>query len=285
MRLINCHSLQLQEFHGRNVPYYAILSHTWDDEEVSFEDFGGDDRRRRTMRGWDKIQNTAQATLKYGLWYCWVDTCCIDKRSSTELSEAINSMFTWYRKAQVCFTYLADFDSSKPETLSACRWFTRGWTLQEFIAPSRLKFYDRDWNFYDTKIALREELSEITGVDPRIFSNEEPYHNLEAVLKNLPVCQKMSWAAKREVKHEEDIAYCLLGLFGVNMPLLYGEGGEKAFLRLQEEIIKNYSDLTILGKGMTGRSGPISWHDHPSLSRKQVKSNSYSPTIIIQTCR
>jgi hypothetical protein len=174
-----------------------------------------------------------------GLAYVWVDTCCIDKSSSAELTEAINSMFVWYKRATVCYVYLSDLESSADVStaLKDCRWFRRGWTLQELIAPQKVNFYDQNWQFKGCKNRLLEEISGITGISSTVLGHLAP-------LSSITVAARLSWAAYRETTREEDAAYCLLGIFDVNMPLLYGEG-TKAFRRLQEEIIKAECDLSI----------------------------------------
>jgi hypothetical protein len=152
----------------------------------------------------------------------------------SRLSEAINSMYSWYKASQVCYAFLADVQRGVPLSngLRKSQWFTRGWTLQELLAPSSIVFFDKDWVDIGTKVSLEEIISEITGIDD--FANFE----------TACVAQKMSWAAKRETTRVEDKAYCLLGLFDVNMPPLYGEG-EKAFTRLQLEILKTSDDESI----------------------------------------
>jgi hypothetical protein len=141
MRLINTATLGLETFTS-STPPYAILSHTWQDDEVSMADMSAihqsDDAR------FSKIRGMCAEASRIGLGYAWVDTCCIDKSSSAELSEAINSMFEWYRAADICFCLLSDFQShsSLAQDLKKCRWFTRGWTLQELIAPDILVFFD-----------------------------------------------------------------------------------------------------------------------------------------------
>ncbi|KAF2452695.1 heterokaryon incompatibility protein-domain-containing protein [Lineolata rhizophorae] len=243
MRLINTTSLEMEVFPGRSKPQYAIVSHTWGAEEVTFDDFQDLDRAR-SMRGWLKIHNACAKARKDGLNYVWIDTCCIDKSSSAELSEAINSMFAWYREAYVCYAFLEDVPypyTERPgpdsKTFSKSRWHTRGWTLQELLAPQEVVFYSSSWHRIGTKVELVHELSQITGI------NEA---NLLA-FGTAPTCaaQKMSWAAGRQTSRIEDTAYCLLGLFGIYMPLLYGEG-ERAFRRVQEEIIKQSDDESIL---------------------------------------
>ncbi|KAH9887128.1 HET-domain-containing protein [Xylariomycetidae sp. FL2044] len=260
MRLINCETLELEEYFEGEMPEYAILSHTWGVGEVTFQDFARPERV--DMLGWKKIEWTCKEALRYGsedrrdseeYWeyedrhgetirFAWVDTCCIDKTSSAELSEAINSMYRWYARSRICFAYLEDFNSTLPDSLQQCRWFSRGWTLQELLAPAEIRFYDRDAEFYGTKSRLGKVLSNITRIDERVLA--DPQH---VFLRQVPICQKMSWAAKRETRRPEDLAYSLMGIFEVNMPLIYGEGLESAFMRLQEEIIHHHSnDLTLL---------------------------------------
>ncbi|KAI1132766.1 heterokaryon incompatibility protein-domain-containing protein [Nemania abortiva] len=180
--------------------------------------------------------------------YVWVDTCCIDKSSSAELTEAINSMYDWYAGSRKCFVYLGDFDLSKCNNSTpqadflSSRWFSRGWTLQELIAPSAVEFYDLSWKQYGSKATLCKDIAYATGIDERVLRYAGA--GFQDLLAPFTVCQKMSWASNRETRRPEDIAYCLLGIFRVNMPLIYGEGS-KAFIRLQQEIIKSTNDLTI----------------------------------------
>ncbi|KAI1359986.1 HET-domain-containing protein [Xylaria arbuscula] len=224
MHLLNVHTRGLQEFFEDRTPPYAILSHTWSEEEVSFQDL--DDPKHREKLGYAKIEGCCQQAIRDELDFVWVDTCCIDKRSSAELSEAINSMFGWYGKAHVCYVYLGDVPwEAKPYDPSSAfcksRWFTRGWTLQELIAPVKLKFFDTAWGM--------------------IFEE----------LRDVPLAKKLSWMSERSTTRVEDMAYSLLGLLDVSMPLLYGEG-DRAFIRLQEEFLKRYFDPSILlwGVGM-----------------------------------
>ena len=244
MWLINCRTLALEEFVNHKEVRYAILSHTWENgEEVQYDEINN--RGAREKRGWQKITKTCQLALDDGCDFAWVDTCCIDKKSSAELTEAINSMFPWYTGSEICYTYLADYDASDPDAeMSQSRWFTRGWTLQELIAPARVHFYDKSWNSIGTKDELSPQLSLITGIGQEVLLASKRRH-LEESLNEVPIARRMSWAAKRETTRIEDTAYCLLGIFGINFPLLYGEG-ERAFTRLQEEIVKNSNDLSLL---------------------------------------
>lgn len=245
MRLINIDTMSMEFFAGQK-PEYAILSHTWEEEEVTFQDFLQPEKARK-MKGYTKILRTCHIAREHNFNYAWVDTCCIDKTSSAELSEAINSMFKWYANSAIAIVYLGDFnkDNSEEATslmpdgvrLSKCRWFTRGWTLQELVAPRVIHFYDSNMVFCGTKTSLEPELSRITGVPRRTLQDpkEVPFYTVAA---------RMKWAANRETTREEDLAYSLLGIFGVNMPLLYGEGS-RAFVRLQESIMADNCDLTL----------------------------------------
>jgi hypothetical protein len=237
MRLINTTTGLFEEFIGQNIPKYAILSHTWENEEVSFQDMKDPGHVRK--KGYQKIHRTCHMASGAGIKYAWVDTCSINKDSSAELTEAINSMYRWYERAEVCYVFLTDLPASASveNALHTCRWFTRGWTLQELIAPGNVYFFDQEWKYRGSKIDLVEILSAITGIDIGVLRNETD-------IATLAVAQRMSWAAHRETTRIEDTAYCLLGLFNVNMPLLYGEE-EKAFRRLQEEIIKSIADYSI----------------------------------------
>ncbi|KAK4651983.1 hypothetical protein QC762_0098320 [Podospora pseudocomata] len=179
--------------------------------------------------GYDKIRQTIRLAHLNGLKHAWVDTCCINKDSSAELSESINSMYAWYAAAKVCFVYLSDLDPAAADenleqALPRCRWFKRGWTLQELIAPRHVIFYDRDWNERGTKDSLSSLLSKITTIPEELLRGDKR-------LDHYAVGRRMSWASMRKTTRREDEAYCLLGIFNVNMPLLYGEG-EAAFFRL-----------------------------------------------------
>ncbi|KAH8689731.1 hypothetical protein GQ44DRAFT_587350, partial [Phaeosphaeriaceae sp. PMI808] len=187
-----------------------------------------------------KIRFCGEQARRDNLQYFWIDTCCIDKSSSSELSEAINSMYRWYEKAKVCYALLSDFDGTSMEegtALAACGWFTRGWCLQELIAPKNVEFFNSQGKFLGTRVQMAPLLSKITRIDLEVLVDNK-------VMEFFPVVHKMSWAARRETTREEDMAYCLLGIFDVNMPMLYGEG-MKVFERLQEEIIKSSNDLSI----------------------------------------
>ncbi|PYH66671.1 HET domain-containing protein [Aspergillus vadensis CBS 113365] len=243
MRLINARTLGLEEFVGQNIPKYAILSHTWGQDEVTFQDMQTPTATKKS--GYAKIKHSCERALQDGLGYVWVDTCCIDKTSSAELSEAINSMMAWYAESKICYAYLADVPPISDEGLdeaafSRSRWFTRGWTLQELIAPCHLVFLAQDWSFLSMRAIEADLISDITGISHSFLQVRLHSENLKFELMSTSIAERMSWASNRETSRIEDVAYSLLGIFQVNMPLLYGEGSA-AFRRLQEEIIK-YSD-------------------------------------------
>ncbi|KDR71125.1 hypothetical protein GALMADRAFT_806602 [Galerina marginata CBS 339.88] len=240
MRLLDVHSLEFVQFVDEyELPPYTILSHTWGDGEVSFQDLPTP--AARSMTGFRKIKKCCKLAIQDGFKYVWIDTCCIDKTSSAELSEAINSMYRWYKSATVCYVYMSDVkiedDPSDPDSpFSKSRWFTRGWTLQELLAPQTVVFHDCNWTEIGTKLSLQMNISRITGIAFEALSRKST--------KYFSIAQRMSWAAKRKTTRVEDIAYCLMGIFDVNMPTLYGEG-KKAFIRLQQEILKNSDDHSI----------------------------------------
>ncbi|KAI1122718.1 HET-domain-containing protein [Nemania abortiva] len=278
MRLLNAQSKRLCEFVSSDIPKYAILSHTWEKDEVAFRDLKKPDHK--TKDGYKKIEYCCQQAEADGLEWVWIDTCCINKDSSSELSEAINSMFRWYENAQVCYIYLSDVRLGHDPLLAfrKSRWFTRGWTLQELLAPSRRVFYDKFWSLIgainiphtwshfttpnftqafqpnhwrphsqapksETETRDLGDLVEvITGIEKSIITHSK---RPDTVV----VAQRMSWASERRTSRVEDLAYCLLGIFGVNMPLLYGEGS-RAFVRLQEEIIRMTYDHSIFAWGL-----------------------------------
>jgi hypothetical protein len=168
MRLLDTTTYILSEFQG-DIPAYAILSHVWEQEEVTFSDIAALNKAAK-MKGFAKIVGPCKTSLKEGLKYIWIDTCCINKESSAELSEAINSMFMWYKNARVCYVYLSDVPSDEDPTelhssFTISRWFTRGWTLQELLAPLTVVFHGADWVDIGTKGTLCEIISIVTGIN------------------------------------------------------------------------------------------------------------------------
>ncbi|KAH8590040.1 hypothetical protein B0O99DRAFT_522093 [Bisporella sp. PMI_857] len=230
-----------------NIPPYAILSHTWgeDDTEVTFQDLVQGISKNKA--GYRKIQFCEEQATEDGLRYIWVDTCCIDKANNTELSEAINSMFRWYREASKCYVYLTDvskqnFDENdyfsgltSESAFRKSRWFTRGWTLQELIAPVSVEFFSKEGKRLGDKNSLGQQVYEITGI---------PINALQgSPLSHFSISERLSWAENRETKRKEDKAYSLMGIFDVYLPLIYGEGRDRAFIRLHDEINKRSGNL------------------------------------------
>ncbi|KAI5923748.1 HET-domain-containing protein [Camillea tinctor] len=215
MRLLNVHSRLLEEFLDLDfAPPYAILSHIW---------------------GQNEIEGCCRQAIRDQHDYIWVDTCCIDKKDPTELSEAINSMFRWYQKSVVCYAYLADVEAGEEghvddSLFKNSRWFTRGWTLQELCKRDNNKKYS-DLRRVDTP------LLSITRI--RASGLYNPYDD------TITAAEKLSWVSHRKTTRKEDMAYCLLRILGIHMPLLYGEG-DRAFIWLQEEYIRNHNDPSLL---------------------------------------
>ncbi|KAH0848610.1 hypothetical protein FOPE_02539 [Fonsecaea pedrosoi] len=231
-----------EHFGNDTIPPYAILSHTWgaDTEEVTFQDLTNGTGKDKP--GYEKIRFCGEQARQDDLQYFWIDTCCIDKSSSAELTEAINSMYTWYRKSAVCYAYLSDVEHNRKETgiidgYLESRWWTRAWTLQELIAPNHVVLFDKHWSRIGTKTELTFSISVKTGIDEDVL--RDPY-----AIFNKSVAQRMSWASKRQAKRIEDVSYSLLGIFDLSMALIYGEG-RRAFTRLQQEILKVTGDQSL----------------------------------------
>jgi hypothetical protein len=292
MRLLQCDGVgkySLKEFVGDAiVPCYAILSHTWglENDEVTFADLKNGTGTHKA--GYKKLDFCAEQAAKDGLQYFWVDTCCFDKSSSAQLTEAVNSMFAWYRGATVCYVYLSDVSlagiaSSLPAqqgwhavpqqsrwltqggtdqgsasalttglvskqsaqqswypAFQRSRWFTRGWTVQELVAPASVEFFSVDGQCLGSKQSLLQEIHRITGISVEALqAGSRPGFNFN---EKFTFEERMSWMEKRQTKLKEDIAYSVLGIFDVNMALIYGEGREKALARLKREYMIASSD-------------------------------------------
>lgn len=254
MRLLHIETLRLHTFYGNDIPPYAILSHTWlrDEEEVTFDDIqsiqadgaialdmaaAGQHHLWTRKLGFKKMEYLCNQADTDGYQYVWIDTCCIQQSNSTELSEAINSMFNWYFNAAKCYAYLMDIDLASDASFLTSRWWTRAWTLQELLASRHLEFYDVKWQYSGSKSSQAAAISKRTGID------EE---TLQAPRKMFykSIAQRMSWAAGRRAKRIEDRAYSLLGIFEISMSMQYGEG-TGAFMRLQKEILKGNNDQTL----------------------------------------
>lgn len=202
-------------------------------------------QQAKAKEAWIKLDGCALEARALGIKYIWIDTCCIDQSSSTELSESINSMFAWYRDCKVCFAYLSDTPASaepqkQVDKAMGSKWFDRGWTLQELLAPREVLFYNKDWGYVGQKSTLADRISQRTGINADVLRDGSVKK-----IKNFSVAQRLSWAARRITTRVEDRAYSLLGLFDVFMPVIYGEGAENAFLRLQKEIFEETQDQSL----------------------------------------
>jgi hypothetical protein len=230
---------ELVSFDDEIPPPYAILSHTWTEgQEVTYSELVA--RTGKDKTGYDKIRFCGGRAAADNLQYFWVDTCCIDKSTSHELSTAINSMFRWYQRASKCYVYLSDvvvpeevadaeaFRITWTAAFRGSRWFTRGWTLQELLAPPCVEFFSKNGKRLGSRISLEQEIHEITKIATEALRGQS--------LAEFSVEDRMSWAAQRTTTLKEDKVYCLLGIFGVFLPLIYGEGEAYATLRLREEI-------------------------------------------------
>ncbi|PIL32571.1 hypothetical protein GSI_05274 [Ganoderma sinense ZZ0214-1] len=288
MRLINTETGEFQSVDDPRRVRYAILSHVWakpgDHNYLSeqtyhdllrFQDEARTDGTLPISKFSDKLRRFCDAASRAGFRLGWADTCCIDKASSSELSEAINSMYRWYAYAGVCYAFLHDV---KPRRVGSdqsrwrsdfvkSKWFKRGWTLQELIASRVVIFVCQapgrsgGWQVLGSKHNLAAAISSATNIDVAVLTFEKP-------LQKIPVAQRMAWAQSRETSRLEDEAYCLMGIFGVNMQANYGEG-RYAFVRLQEAILSQSPDQTIFAWGH--------FLDAPLLTL--LPSSSGSPTI------
>lgn len=235
---------------GGNIPPYAILSHTWQGEEVTLADLKDSPNGGRDKKGYKKLLFCAQQAALDGLEYFWVDSCCIDRSNSVALEDAINSLFYCYRNAAKCYIYLSDIstpDWEETSKKSDCRWqsafrkskwFARSWTLQELLAPRSAEFFSCEGQKLGDKNTLRQTLHEITGIATQALEGRP--------LAHFSVRERLLWAANRGATLEEDQVYSLLGIFGIKMTMMYGEGSWNACLRFWDEIFRRIEDYTIL---------------------------------------
>jgi hypothetical protein len=234
--------LGIVSFDDRATPPYAVLSHTWgaDAEEVTFADLGTSEGKAK--RGYKKIRFCGQQARQDALQYFWVDTCCIDKTDKAELSHAIRSMFRWYQNATTCYVYLSDVSTRMREAddmldifayesaFRASRWFTRGWTLQELLAPSTVEFFSQEGAKLGDKRSLKFLIHKITSISLEALDG--------APLSQFSVNERLRWREGRVTNREEDGAYSLQGILDVELAPMYGEGATGAFRRLIDEIHK-----------------------------------------------
>ena len=231
MRLLQANTSAPRLASFADPPPYAILSHTWTSDEVLFKDVRNGVQMQK--KSWSKIQFCITQAQRDGLDYVWIDTCCIDRSSSAELAEAINSCYSWYAGAQVCYAYLEDVKITSEdnytwfEPFRRSRWFTRGWTLPELLAPKEVIFFDRNGTRLGSKLELLTKILDSTGIPERALRGDS--------MSTFTIKERLKWAKNRETTRIEDEAYCLCGIFDVSMPIMYGEGG-KAWSRLMVEI-------------------------------------------------
>ncbi|KAH6693391.1 heterokaryon incompatibility protein-domain-containing protein [Leptodontidium sp. MPI-SDFR-AT-0119] len=246
MRLLNTRSLELRSFVPRELPDYVILSHRWGPEEVTLKDIircpvSAVENPARQLMGFSKVKGACKLAADDGYDWIWIDSCCIDKESSADVDKSINSMWTYYTRSNICYVYMADvpdYETGWGVKFRESEWFTRGWTLQELIAPVYVEFYAADWSPIGTKLERHEEIAAITTIHNELLAQNR---SIEAY----GAAERFSWAAHRQVTQEEDEAYSLLGLFQIHMPMLYGEGRGRAFARLQEAIYLSTCDDSI----------------------------------------
>jgi hypothetical protein len=299
MRFLNTTTYELYEQFelpggGKPLPPYAILSHTWLKEgpegvkEVTYQDIKNSflalNHGRFKQEGWLKLKKYCDFAAKHDWEWAWMDTCCIDKTNLSDTQEAINAMFRWYQNARVCYAYLSDVDvagsnsssgtdsgpsttlghpslryprfrSTDPHSFVAAKWFTRGWTLQELLAPRFLIFVNQAWRQIGTRESWATEIQKATKIEAHRLTDFRPRD-----FESCSIAMRLSWASQRQTTMEEDETYSLLGLFGISMPLIYGEGRQQAFNRFQRELIKFYDDDSILawsrrGFGLRTREG------------------------------
>ncbi|OSC99911.1 HET-domain-containing protein [Trametes coccinea BRFM310] len=281
MWLLSTNRVQLQHFHSpAEVPGgYAILSHVWQDHEETFQQIQSlQHSGQEVAHAYDirpKIHGSVNVARWLGYAWVWIDTVCIDKTNSTELEEAINSMFRWYAESSVCLAYLADVPDdchveAPQSTFRKSKWFTRGWTLQELIAPRQLLFMSEGWKCLGTKASLADLVEEITGIDAEVLT-------FRRVLDHVSVARRMSWASGRVTSKVEDEAYSLMGLFDVSMSTIYGEG-KNAFRRLQEEIMKRSPDHTLFAWGNIMSDAAETWTSQTHRHKKDIISSLFAPS-------
>jgi hypothetical protein len=239
MRLLHFDSsgrLTSTNFSEKAVPPYAILSHTWGIDEFLYEDLVNNTGKSKP--GYDKILFCGKQAALDDLQYFWVDTCCIDRWNLSELSDAINSMFRWYRNAVKCYVFLTDVSTPMPDlqlhhweaSFRESRWFRRGWTLQELIAPASTDFFSSERQRLGDKESLEQQIHEITGIPVEVLRGDP--------LENFSIEERKAWMVGRETTQDEDMAYSLIGIFGVSIDFRYGEGKKRALKRLEDEIDK-----------------------------------------------
>ncbi|KAF2736761.1 hypothetical protein EJ04DRAFT_462522, partial [Polyplosphaeria fusca] len=237
MRLLNTATSAFAEQGLPPFPFpYAVLSHTWGTQEVSYDDMLNGQFMFKD--GFKKVENFQACARDLGYDWCWMDTCCINRsRSTSEQNEAVMSMYTWFRHAGLCVVYLTDVE--RREDFTKARWFTRAWTLIELLAPENMAFYTRDWQCIGSKKELAAEITAHTNIafDVLTYARNP---------RDATIGEKLSWASERHATNPEEEIYILISLLGVRMIRSPGEGRAMATVRMQAQILEHLEDYTIL---------------------------------------
>ncbi|KAG2136886.1 hypothetical protein BD769DRAFT_1664433 [Suillus cothurnatus] len=234
---------------------YVMLSHRWGKNEPLLHDIQGSVvYKLKAAGGLVKLQSFCKLARHAGYHWAWVDTCCIDQNNHVELQKSLTSTFAWYHHSALTVVYLSDVPpSAKSGALAKSEWNTRGWTVPEFLAPKAVLFYQQDWTLYlddhspnhKESVKIMDELEDATGIDAHALVAFQPG------MKDAR--QKLQWVSTRVTTVPEDIAYSLFGIFGIHLPILYGENAQNALRRLLQEIVARSGDIT-----------PLDWVGQPS---------------------
>ncbi|THV01249.1 HET-domain-containing protein [Dendrothele bispora CBS 962.96] len=253
-RMINTYSLKLKDFEdGVSIPHYAILSHTWGAEEIGYHDFDQlffedsenwsvfvegvemyeQHQGTKAKPAYHKIVEACIKALSDGVEYLWVDTCCIDQEDQTDVHRNVKNMYSYYRNSRICYAYLVDMGHQS--SFGQSRWFTRGWTLQELLAPPEVIFFDSNWGYIGSRTVLCAEISGVTGIPEDIVRGSTSFRDVD-------VQERMSWSVLRKTSRSVDRAYCLFGILGVSIEPDYTEDLVTAINRLQEAFFERYPE-------------------------------------------
>ncbi|KAK7437912.1 hypothetical protein VKT23_018347 [Stygiomarasmius scandens] len=240
LRLINTNTHRLVDFpeHRDKYPPYAILSHRWLGNEVTYQEYLQPRDETRKKSGYRKILQACNQARLDGFEYIWIDTCCIDQKNKEEVAQNVKSMYAYYGNSDVCYAYLVDVTraariSNRRHLWKQSGWFKRGWTLQELVAPREVVFFDSYWIRIGDKESLKDEIHDLTGIPSSVLEGSKP-------LVEIDIRERMSWCAGRRTTKPADVAYSLLGILGVQLEPDYNEDVASAFRRLQTALIEAY---------------------------------------------